>query len=206
MIYQRKEGENETVIAIVDKVAEITLGLVGYPAFRINIGEGPEARNSALLRLSIAWNRDAHCRMLADLYAAKNTETLHVRWLWPGDRTNKLDLGPGLAVVEPVVAPTPALGRKDDADKARWDLLPWAATRDVVDVLTVGARKYAPNNWRFVDGWRWRYHAAALRHLAAWALGERLDPETGLPHLAHATCCLLFLADLDRPDAGKGAP
>lgn len=26
---------------------------------------------------------------------------------------------------------------------------------------------------------------------------ERLDPESGLPHLAHAACCLLFALELD---------
>lgn len=90
-------------------------------------------------------------------------------------------------------------GVKYDEAKARWDLLPWRATSEVVDVLTYGARKYAPENWRSVDGWRWRYHAAAVRHIAAWALGERTDSESGAHHLAHAACCLLFLIELDTP-------
>ena len=34
---------------------------------------------------------------------------------------------------------------------------------------------------------------ACHRHLQAWWSGERLDKESGLPHLAHAVCCLLFL-------------
>jgi len=88
-------------------------------------------------------------------------------------------------------------GRKDDADKPRWDLLPWAAVRDVVCVLTYGATKYDDENWKHVPDGRRRYFAAAQRHLLAWWEGERLDPETGYPHLAHAACCLLFLAALD---------
>jgi hypothetical protein len=84
-------------------------------------------------------------------------------------------------------------GRKDDQDKARWDLLPWDAAEQVVEVLTFGARKYAPDNWRHVPEPQNRYFAAAMRHLVAWRNGQQDDPETGLPHLAHATCCLMFL-------------
>jgi hypothetical protein len=89
-------------------------------------------------------------------------------------------------------------GRKDDGGKPRWDLLPFAALEDVARVLEFGARKYAPDNWRKVEGWRWRYTRAGFGHLAAFARGEKLDPESGLPHLAHAACCLLFILDLDR--------
>ena len=86
-------------------------------------------------------------------------------------------------------------GRKDDAGKRRMDLLPPLAVEAVADVLTFGAAKYGPDNWRMVDGRHWRYHAAALRHVFAWARGERSDPETGQHHLAHAACCLLFLLE-----------
>lgn len=86
-------------------------------------------------------------------------------------------------------------GRKDDNDKPRMDLLPFAALEGVAKVLTFGARKYGDDNWRDVTPFRSRYLAAALRHLAAYGRGEVLDPETKLPHLAHAACCLLFLLE-----------
>jgi hypothetical protein len=92
---------------------------------------------------------------------------------------------------------TPERGVKHDAGKPEWHLFPWDGAEPVVRVLERGARKYAPDNWRRVPGWRHRYLDAAVRHLAADALGERADPETGLPHLAHATCCLLFVLALD---------
>lgn len=95
-------------------------------------------------------------------------------------------------------------GRKDDGAKARWDLLPIRAVREVVWVLTRGAEKYAPENWRRVQDWRRRYYAAALRHLTDWYEGERSDPEWGLHHLAHAICCFLFALalalDLEPPE------
>lgn len=88
-------------------------------------------------------------------------------------------------------------GSKHDAEKARWDLLPLGAVSAVVDVLTYGAKKYAPDNWRLVSDARTRYFAAAMRHVVAWKRGERLDAESGLPHLAHAACCLLFILEVD---------
>jgi len=90
------------------------------------------------------------------------------------------------------------IGRKYDAGKPRWDLLPWLQLGDVVKVLTHGAQKYGANNWRTVENGRDRYFAATLRHLVAWRNGERTDKESRLPHLAHAACNLLFLAWLDR--------
>ncbi len=92
-------------------------------------------------------------------------------------------------------------GRKDDREKPRWDLLPFEALAPIVDVLTYGARKYAPENWRIVPDARRRYYAAAMRHMVAWWAGERNDPETGMSHLAHAGCCLLFLGAMDRDGA-----
>lgn len=81
-----------------------------------------------------------------------------------------------------------------------WHLLPWRAVGDVVGVLTYGAKKYAPDNWQKVEDWRKRYFAAAVRHLTAWFDGQKIDPESGHHHLAHAGCCVLFLLFLDQKD------
>jgi hypothetical protein len=94
-------------------------------------------------------------------------------------------------------------GTKHDAGKPRYDLLPWSALDDVAAVLTYGSKKYAPGNWMKVPDGRARYSAAALRHLSAYLRGELLDPESHLPHLAHATCCLLFLAWFDQSGSGN---
>ena len=88
------------------------------------------------------------------------------------------------------------IGKKNDAGKPRWRLLPWHAVQKVVDVLGFGAKKYGDDNWRKVDNAQDRYFDAALRHLVAWRNGEDLDPESGLPRLAHASCCILFLIDI----------
>ncbi len=89
------------------------------------------------------------------------------------------------------------LGAKHDQLKPRFDLLPIEPIAWIVDVLTFGAKKYAPGNWMHVPDAENRYFAATLRHLFAWRGGERLDTETQLPHLAHAATCLLFLIWFD---------
>ena len=88
-------------------------------------------------------------------------------------------------------------GRKDDLGKPQWCLLPFKAVEKIVKVLTFGAAKYSPGNWKNVSHADQRYFSALLRHLSAWHSGERFDKETKLSHLAHAGCCLLFLMELD---------
>ena len=95
---------------------------------------------------------------------------------------------------------TPKQGVKYDDGKARWELIPFRAMRDVVDVLTYGSRKYADDNWKIVPDARKRYISAAFRHLTDWAGGEKKDSETGKSHLAHAICCLLFLLWFEQED------
>lgn len=89
------------------------------------------------------------------------------------------------------------VGVKYDNDKPQWSLVPFKAMTQVVDVLTYGARKYAPDNWKKVPDARRRYIDAAFRHLSAYTSGEKNDSETGKSHLAHAMCCLLFLLAFD---------
>lgn len=84
-------------------------------------------------------------------------------------------------------------GMKLDDQKDRWDLLPIETVVDIVRVLMYGCKKYGPWNWMHVLEPRRRYYAATMRHLAAYASGEEIDEESGLPHLAHAATCLVFL-------------
>lgn len=63
----------------------------------------------------------------------------------------------------------------------------------VVKVLSIGARKYSPDNWNKVE--QERYWDAFYRHIDAHHSGEMIDPETGEPHLTHALCCLAFISE-----------
>ena len=71
----------------------------------------------------------------------------------------------------------------------------------VAEVLTFGAVKYGPNNWKLgtsEDDIR-RYKDALLRHVLAYTSGEINDPESGLSHLHHASANLMFLDYLQKP-------
>lgn len=82
-------------------------------------------------------------------------------------------------------------GKKLDGGKDPWHLLPTDAVRQVVRVLAFGANKYAERNWERGIAHS-RTYAATLRHMTSWWEGEDNDPETGISHLAHAACEVLF--------------
>lgn len=83
-------------------------------------------------------------------------------------------------------------GVKYDDNKPRHDLLPGDALDAIAQVLTYGANKYAARNWE--NGMAWgRMFAAMMRHAWAFWRGEEIDPESKLPHMAHAACCAMML-------------
>jgi len=88
-------------------------------------------------------------------------------------------------------------GRKFDGGKLEYGLLPPLALEEVVKVLTFGAQKYDRDNWQKVPDSKRRYFDALQRHVWAWKRGEQFDTESGIHHLAHAMCCLMFLYEHD---------
>lgn len=89
-------------------------------------------------------------------------------------------------------------GVKADNGKPDWSLVELKAIEGMVEVLTFGAKKYAPDNWKKVPDAKKRYFAALIRHLTAWQNGELVDPESGKSHLDHAMCNLYFLKYFDQ--------
>jgi hypothetical protein len=85
-------------------------------------------------------------------------------------------------------------GRKDDAGKLRYSLIPPYALEQVAKCLTLGASKYAPDNWKYVDGAKERYLDALIRHTEAYRKGETVDTE-GNDHLAAIAVNALFLSE-----------
>lgn len=88
-------------------------------------------------------------------------------------------------------------GRKFDGGKLEYGLLPPLALEETVKVLTFGAQKYERDNWQRVPDSKRRYFDALQRHVWAWKMGEQIDQESGIHHLAHAMCCLMFLYEHD---------
>jgi hypothetical protein len=112
---------------------------------------------------------------------------------------------PGVSV-EP--APVTVVGKgggyKLDTGKPRWDLYPFDAAEEVTRVLTWaidkkarGESAYPVRNWE--QGMDWgRCFRAAISHLWKWWFAKLrgdsgTDEESGLSHLAHAGCCVMFL-------------
>jgi hypothetical protein len=86
---------------------------------------------------------------------------------------------------------------KYDDGKMPLNLLSAEALLQTAAVLKFGADKYHAHNWR--DGFAWsRPLAAAMRHIMAFNDGEDRDPESGLSHLAHAACCIMFLLEFEK--------
>lgn len=93
-----------------------------------------------------------------------------------------------------VVKPNEDVGRKDDQDKTRYDLIPPELLESIAVILTFGAKKYEDRNWE--QGMKWsRVFGALMRHLWAWwnPFVPDTDSETGKSHLWHAGCCIAFL-------------
>lgn len=86
---------------------------------------------------------------------------------------------------------------KFDSNKLPVNLLSTEALLQITAVLKFGAEKYCAHNWR--SGFAWsRPLAAAMRHIMAYNNGEDRDPESGLSHLAHAACCIMFLLEFEK--------
>lgn len=93
-------------------------------------------------------------------------------------------------------------GRKNDEGKPPLALLSGIALIEIAKVLDFGQKKYATWNWK--GGFKWsRVASAVLRHIFSWLSGEDKDPETGLSHLAHAGCGIIFLIDFEINKLGE---
>lgn len=111
---------------------------------------------------------------------------------------DKITKGPGYTTYSGEVLG----GKKNDAEKLRYDLISPTALEGLAEVLTFGANKYSARNWELGMSWG-RVFGAAMRHLWAWWAKRGNDPETGFTHLKHALCCIHFLIHYEAHGIGQ---
>lgn len=107
------------------------------------------------------------------------------------------DLSGSVDVLPSDSNPKDALGLK----KVPLRLVPPALLIFVSKVMALGAKKYGPYNWRDKKILHSVYLEAAMRHILSALDGEDADPESGMPHEAHAAACMGIILDakaLDR--------
>lgn len=91
-------------------------------------------------------------------------------------------------------------GAKGDANKLR----PWlvlgafsSALEQVVEVGTLGAKKYTDNGWTEVPNGFNRYMDAFGRHLLKYGKGEMYDQDLGTKHIANMIWNLLAALEIE---------
>jgi len=77
--------------------------------------------------------------------------------------------------------------------KPQWSLMDFESFEPMIRVLEYGSKKYARNNWKkglptveIMD--------SLMRHIISFLEGEDIDKESGLPHIGHMMCNLMFLS------------
>lgn len=113
------------------------------------------------------------------------------------------DQGPLQIVAKEIKDEVLAKGGRFDHEKVRFDLLEPTAIKSLAEVFTIGAKKYADNNWiEHPMAWS-RIIASLYRHLNAFQQGEDFDPETGLSHAAHVAWNAMALTSYFNNKCGK---
>lgn len=82
---------------------------------------------------------------------------------------------------------------KFDSGKPLFSLIEPKFALELAKVLTMGAEKYGPEDWKTTDNAHRRYLDALHRHLNAFERGEMDDPESGQSHLIHVAANAMFL-------------
>lgn len=82
---------------------------------------------------------------------------------------------------------------KFDSGKPCFSLIEPNFALELAKVLTMGAEKYGPEDWKTTDNAHRRYLDALHRHLNAFERGQWDDPESGQSHLAHVAANAMFL-------------
>lgn len=104
---------------------------------------------------------------------------------------------------DPIMQNQKPTNPKDAIGSGKLPLHLWPTTATALGSLGLldGMLKYGRSNFREIGVRASIYYDAARRHMDAWFEGEDVDPDSGLPHLAHALACIAIIVDADA--AGK---
>lgn len=96
-------------------------------------------------------------------------------------------------------------GKKNDVGKLPADI-PIEQFPNAIEALAAvanyGHEKYELDiddwdNWKSVPDALFRYKQAKMRHYLAMKKGEKIDPESGLPHIFHYTWNVMAITELE---------
>ena len=109
----------------------------------------------------------------------------------------------GTALIDNAIAGLKATNPKDAIGSSKLPIHLWPETATAMGTIGLldGMLKYGRMNWREAGVRASIYIDALRRHLAAYAEGEDVDPDSGAPHLAHIGACWAILVDASA--AGK---
>lgn len=82
---------------------------------------------------------------------------------------------------------------KYNQNKPMWSLVDFKSFEGMVKVLEFGAKKYEAHNWK-KGLYTSEICESLLRHLFEHMSGNRIDNESGLPHIDHVACNIMFLS------------
>jgi hypothetical protein len=92
--------------------------------------------------------------------------------------------------------------KKYDHGKPRVSLIPPDSIIGLAYALTHGANKYGAHNWCNGPDWS-RYLDALMRHVVAFAAGQDIDEDSGLPTIDHVQACAAILSALQKRKIGR---
>lgn len=156
-----------------------------------------------------------HCARTLAEHGVSNTEVVEAFMKFDGDKTRYDLIDPDFSLALICAASGAVVGKATDSMKFFWEqvrkyqrnpdngqllflvceLYGYSvaqAEKEIAEVLTFGARKYKPNNWRKCSD-TGRYLAAVFRHLDDWNTKGEVDEESGKLHRAHIATNLMFL-------------
>jgi len=93
------------------------------------------------------------------------------------------------------------VGRHFDDGKPRLELIDPSLLFGVGEILAFGSKKYGDRNWEKGIAYS-RVFASVMRHLWKWFSGQNNDEESGMSHLHHAVCNLMFLIAYENRNMG----